>query len=304
MVKNRVYPFMLLIGLSLCLTASVTRATGDHPESVRKHLVRPVPDLNFDCEDDTLVIAQLANGATRVHAIRWGIVADTLDVCDSLKRVTKPRAEYPDLVFAYKTFARPRSSLSFMEAGHGTDYAAVLRVFGHLHQTDTGTVYPMMYRVSADRYFDQIDTIVVDDLDSMEFVDNMLPVHDTIDTTAMAAFKYGMYDVRILPEVIQYRREVLTADPGRRTRQSEMANHRPTQVQIVGTANQLQGILRALPVCTRIRVYSMLGEVLREYTGSDPVTDLSDDALPPGTYMVVASDGAQLMLIHVWQKGG
>lgn len=304
MVRSHVYLVLLLIVLSMTLTASLAGHVADSPESVRTHLVRAVPDLNKDCVRDTMVLAQLANGATRILAIRWGIVADTLDVCDSLKRVSKPLPKYPELVFAYRLFTRPRSAITITTIEQGTDYAAVLRVYGHLHQTDTGTVYPRMYRVSADRYFDQIDTIVVDDVDSMELVDNMLPVHDTIDTTALAAFKYGVYDVRILPENVQYRREVPSTDQGRRTIQSEVSVRRPTQVQIVGNVHQLQGTLRALPARTRIRVYSMLGEVLREFAGSDPSPDLSDDRLPPGTYMVVASDGARVTLVHVWQKGG
>lgn len=304
MVRNRVRPFMLLIGVSICLAASVARATGDHPEAVRKHLARPVPDLNMDCADDTLVIAQLANGATRVHAIRWGIVTDTLDVCDSLKRATQPRAKYPDLVFAYKAFTRPRSSLSFMEAGQGAEYAAVLRVFGHLHQTDSGTMSPMMYRVSVDRYFDQIDTIIVDDADSMMLLDNMLQVRDTIAMTALSAFKYGIYDVRLLPEEIQFQRDYPMSHQSSGTHLSNAADDQPLRVQIAGSIYHVQSHLRAQPPLTRIRVYSLLGEVLREYTGADPIAELSDDGLPVGTYLVVSSDGVRVTLVHVWQKGG
>jgi len=292
--------------LLLCILSAYSVKARD-PERVIDTIFRDVIDLNQDCARDTLCIEQLANGNTRVRAIKWGVVADSIDVCDSLKRVSNPRPAHAELVFAYRAYKRPRSAVMVHDAQRlGGDYAATLRVYGHLHQTDTGKMFPMLFRIASDRDFDQYDTLIVDDLDSMREIENVTYVQDTIDTAALVAFRSGVYDIRTLPDrnydarrstPTEIAPRMSTANPTMRGRATGMIRRLPTD-------GNLRSVLRVHPLAERVRVFSVIGELIREYAVGEYMPESVDDGLPPGTYLVVSSEHSGDIMVHVWQKGG
>jgi hypothetical protein len=296
----------------LCLVAVVCTEQGlaQQPHAVQYTHHVPFGDLNRDCAPDTALVDQLGNGLTRVRSIVWGVLTDSLDVCDSIKRMSNPFPVHDTLVFAYRQYTRPRSA--FIALKDPTDTAHVqmrLTVYGHMNASADTILYPQVFDLDNHKDIDSYDTIVVDSWTDLDNVVGVSKHVRAIDTNDLVVFVHRQFDaVRVhAPQPLLQAAPPHVLTPMLSERGNE--NAEPTAAGLGSRVSvTVYGIEVTVPHGTgehRLQVYSLLGELLYEdpsLSGST-VRDITV-ALRPGTYAAVIHVRNASPMVLIFQKGG
>jgi hypothetical protein len=312
MVKGRgvVRLFVVMIVASAMMVSHAARSAAQQPHSVQLTHSVVLGDLNRDCVPDTALIDQLGSGHTRVKALVWGVVEDSLDVCDAIKRTSNPFPGHDTLYFTYRHYSRPRSALIATKDPVDTAHIEVrLTVFGHMNASADTILYPQAFVFDNHRNIDIYDTLVVDSWNDLDNVDGVTKYVRTVDTNDVAAFVHRQFDVVRVNTSQLLRQTISTEHAGPASAETGLVDSEKkaqiTNSRVVVTDYGIEVVMPYTVGEHRMQIYSLLGDLLYEDTSFTNLT-LRDVtvSLRPGTYAVVIHVRNAPSSVVIFQKAG